>query len=83
MARMDEYEAAIADIISAKAKADSALKRLSRAEPLGKTARVLNPRRQLLDMLPEVIAELSKCEDAYADMLNGAVVEGDRKSNSV
>lgn len=82
MARMDKYEAAIADIISAKTKAESALKRLTSAEPLGKTARVLNPRRQLLEILPDFIAELQKCEDAYTSMLDGAVIESDRNSGA-
>lgn len=80
MVRVDSYEAAISDIYKAKALVESALKRLTVAEPLGKTARVLNPRRQLLDMLPNISTELSKCEDAYASMLDGAIIEGDRES---
>ncbi len=80
--RMDKYDAAIADIISAKSAVERALKRLQSAEPLGKTARVLNPRRRLLEVLPEIQSDLWKCEEEYSAMLEGALIEGDRASGT-
>lgn len=78
MASMPSYEAAIADIYTAKAKIEIALEIISNAQPLGTTARVLNPRHQLLAMLPAILGALSKCEDAIAAMLEDAHIGSDR-----
>jgi hypothetical protein len=78
MARMDAYEAAIADVAIAIKKAESALKRFNSAEPLGKTARVLNPRQRLLDALAEGCSALKGCEEEYGKMLEAAAIEGSK-----
>lgn len=75
MAQIDIYEEALADIVKAKEFAEKALTRLNGAQPLGRTTRVLNPRRRLLDVLESVVGELSVCEDEYSVMLKGAAIE--------
>lgn len=72
---VEAYEAAIADIARAKTCVERAFEKFNTAKPLGKTGRVLNPRRQLLDMLPDILVELGKCEEAYSKMIAGAAVE--------
>lgn len=78
MARIDDHEAAIADIGIALQRAQSALKTLRAAEPLGKTARVLNPRARLLETLGEAVHALAGCEDEYSKMLEASVIEAER-----
>jgi hypothetical protein len=75
VAQMDKDEAALADMIKAKELAEKALTRLTEEQPLGRTTRVLNPRRRILEVLTNVIDELNACEDEYSTMLKGAATE--------
>jgi hypothetical protein len=77
MSRTDDHEKASADIEVALFNAKSALKTLNAAQPLGKSARVLNPRARLLTALGEAITALDGCTDEYSKMLEAAVIEAE------
>lgn len=80
MARMDNYEKAEANMAHALKAAQAALAVLQKAEPLGKTARVLNPMNRLREGLKEACSSLQFCLDEYGKILEGALVEQDRTS---
>lgn len=80
MARMDKYDAVESYIASALKAVESALVALDTAEPLGKTARVLNPRRRLVDELADARGKLQGCLDEYGILLEAALVEQERSA---
>lgn len=78
MARMENYEQAEADMTNALKAAQAALAVFQKAEPLGKTARVLNPMNRLRGGLEEACGTLQFCLDEYGKILEGALVEQNR-----
>lgn len=82
MARMDKYEQVEASIASALKSTQAAQATLAKAEPLGRTAQVLNPLNRLGGALAEAVSALQGALDEYGRLLEGALNEADRASRS-
>ncbi len=78
MARMENYEQVEANLTNALKAAQAALALFQKAEPFGKTARVLNPMNRLREGLTEACGTLQFCLDEYGKILEGALVEQGR-----
>lgn len=82
MARMDKYEQVEANIASALKSTQAAQEALAKAEPLGRTAQVLNPRNRLGVALADAASALQDALDEYGRVLEGALKEQDRATGS-